>query len=251
MKQTSIYTRFFVVMALCLAGMMVVSCERISKSADDRDSNVKRARDRRAVGDYFGALDHYEKALQRRPGAAFVHWEMAAIYDQHLTNDVRAIYHYERFLELDPKTERRPYAEQLLAAAKLSYAAALPVRPNEAVQEIARLRKELDVVRALLAEERERAARISVPAATTAALAPGARVQGPGPVTLPETLRPAPSRTVTLESYVVQPGDTLSRIANKMYNDPNKWNVIFEANKNILARPESVRVGQTLVIPRQ
>ncbi|HMP90344.1 MAG TPA: LysM peptidoglycan-binding domain-containing protein [Kiritimatiellia bacterium] len=237
---------FPLIIFCCLIGSLMMSCERI-KNVDDRDSNIKRARDRRAVGDFNGALDFYDKALQRRPGAAFIHWEMAAIYDQHLTNDVRAIYHYERFLELDPKTERRPYAEQLLAAAKLSYAASLPVRPNEAVQEIARLRKELDVLRNLLAEERERAVRITFPAVSTAtrtvAVSEPVASQADKP-------RPEPAKAVSLEPYVVQPGDTLSRIASKMYNDPNKWNIIFEANRTILTRPENVRVGQTLMIPK-
>jgi len=250
MNLKSSFFRFIFILLAAAAGSMLVSCDSISKSAEDRDPIIKRARDRRAVGDFTGALEFYEKALQKRPGAAFVHWEMAAIYDQHMTNDIRAIYHYERFIELDPKAERRPYAEQLLGAAKLSYAASLPVRPNEAVQEIARLRKELDLLRNLLTEEREKAAELKTPPSTASASATPAGGVSDSARAMAEKLVPAPAKTVTLDTYVVQPGDTLSRIATKMYGDANKWDVIFEANKNILKRPESVRVGQTLVIPR-
>jgi len=231
--------------------MLVVSCERISKSAEDRDPNVKRARDRRAVADYTGAIDSYEKALAKRPGSSRIHWEMASIYDQHLTNDLRAIYHYERFLELDPKAERRQYAEQLIGAAKLSYAVSLPDRFSDAVNENARLQKEIESLRILLGDARDKLAGMT---ATTPSESPGRSSSTLTPVqsraVLNETLKPAATKVTTLDSYTVQQGDTLSRIAGKVYGDANKWDVILEANKNTLKRPENIRVGQTLVIPR-
>lgn len=50
-------------------------------------------------------------------------------------------------------------------------------------------------------------------------------------------------------SYIVQQGDTLSRISQRMYGTPGRWEEIFMANRGILATPHSLRVGQTLVIP--
>jgi len=44
-------------------------------------------------------------------------------------------------------------------------------------------------------------------------------------------------------------GDTLSSIAAKMYNNPQMWTKIFDANRDKLDRPEGIRVGQVLVIP--
>jgi nucleoid-associated protein YgaU len=49
---------------------------------------------------------------------------------------------------------------------------------------------------------------------------------------------------------VVQVGDTLSRIAEQMYGDSSQWEKIYEANRNTLNSPQSIHVGQTLVIPR-
>lgn len=227
---------------VCFITMASTSCDRINKAAEDRDPNIKRARALRAVGDYTGAIDSYEKALVKRPKSARTHWEMASIYDLELTNDLRAIYHYERFLEIDPKAERKQYAEQLIAAAKLQYAISLPDRFSDAVDENARLKKEIETLRALLTEARNENALLSGREVSEAAVSqPGSRE----PI-----LEPAVAIASSLESYVVQPGDTLSRIASKFYGDPNKWNVIFEANKSLLRRPESVRVGQTLVIPK-
>jgi LysM repeat protein len=226
--------------------LLSASCSRLAKSAEDRDPNVKRARDRAAVGDYTGAVESYEVALMKRPKSARIHWEVATIYDQWLTNDLRAIYHYERYLELDPNAKRREYVEQLIGAAKLSYAVSLPDRFSDAVRENERLRKEIDSLRQLLTESRDELARMTSPvpgpSSATASPAPSAAVVG--------APKPAAPKVATMESYIVQPGDTLSRIAAKFYNDPNKWDVILEANRSVLKKPENIKVGQTLVIPR-
>jgi len=49
--------------------------------------------------------------------------------------------------------------------------------------------------------------------------------------------------------YTVVPGDTLSKIARQFYGNPNKYPVIFEANKPMLTSPDKIYPGQVLVIP--
>jgi nucleoid-associated protein YgaU len=49
--------------------------------------------------------------------------------------------------------------------------------------------------------------------------------------------------------YTVVSGDTLSKISNKQYGDANKYMVIFEANKPMLAHPDKIYPGQVLRIP--
>jgi nucleoid-associated protein YgaU len=49
--------------------------------------------------------------------------------------------------------------------------------------------------------------------------------------------------------YVVQPGDSLSKIAKAVYGDANRWKEIFEANKEQLTDPNLIRPGQELRIP--
>ncbi len=241
--------RLFTIVVLA---MVSTSCGKLGQGAEDRDPNLKRARERRAVGDYTGALEWYQRALDKRPGVARIHWDMATIYDQYMTNELRAIYHYERYLELDPKAERRQLVEQSIGLAKLSYAVSLPDRPSEAVQEIARLRKEIDALRKLLTEAREELVRLSAPPAATkvASAANSAAPASPVGVATVEALKPVQSEPAKFDTYVVQPGDTMSRIAKKVYNDANKWEPIFQANKGALKRPQDIKVGQTLVIPR-
>ena len=51
--------------------------------------------------------------------------------------------------------------------------------------------------------------------------------------------------------YTVQKGDWLSRISKEYYGDPNKYNLIFEANKPMLEHPDKIYPGQVLRIPKQ
>lgn len=51
------------------------------------------------------------------------------------------------------------------------------------------------------------------------------------------------------QSYTVQSGDTLSAIAKQFYGHANKYNVIFEANRDILDDPDKIKPGQVLKIP--
>jgi len=50
--------------------------------------------------------------------------------------------------------------------------------------------------------------------------------------------------------YTVQPGDTLSKIAQQFYGAANKYNVIFEANRDVLKDPNIIQPGQKLRIPK-
>jgi nucleoid-associated protein YgaU len=49
--------------------------------------------------------------------------------------------------------------------------------------------------------------------------------------------------------YTVVSGDTLSKIAKQFYGNPNKYPVIFEANKPMLTHPDKIYPGQLLRIP--
>ncbi len=51
------------------------------------------------------------------------------------------------------------------------------------------------------------------------------------------------------QMYEVQPGDSLSKIAQKFYGDPLKYKLLFEANQPMLKDPNMIYPGQTLRIP--
>ncbi|MEO8650377.1 MAG: LysM peptidoglycan-binding domain-containing protein [Acidobacteriota bacterium] len=51
------------------------------------------------------------------------------------------------------------------------------------------------------------------------------------------------------QTYVVRRGDTLAKISIRFYGTSSRYRDIYEANRDRLASPSSIEVGQTLVIP--
>lgn len=71
------------------------------------------------------------------------------------------------------------------------------------------------------------------------------------PIQIPEDERGAgtiASASVSKE-YFVQEGDSLSKIAKKVYGDESKWEIIYEANRTALKSSNNLKVGQKLVVP--
>ncbi len=222
--------------------LLAGGCGREAGRLDRREENhplLRRAQARKRANDIDGAVRLYQEALERRPDLVRAHLELGLLYDQPKDDYVRAIYHYERYLERRPDAEKRDLVEDLIRHAKLSFAASLPDKPSGAIQRIADLEEENARLRALL--EPGRGAGAAAPAAAARpAGAPAGALTPPAPA-------PAAPAVVT---YRVQNGDTLSSIAKKLYDDPNQWQRIYEANRSILPNPGSVRPGQTLAVPR-
>jgi nucleoid-associated protein YgaU len=58
------------------------------------------------------------------------------------------------------------------------------------------------------------------------------------------------TKTSGATTYTVESGDTLHRIANKVYGDSKLWNQIYEANKSTIGSdPAALKVGMKLQIP--
>ena len=53
----------------------------------------------------------------------------------------------------------------------------------------------------------------------------------------------------SMKTYTVKSGDTLSKIANAYLGNANEYMKIFEANRDQLTDPDTIRPGQVLKIP--
>ena len=51
-------------------------------------------------------------------------------------------------------------------------------------------------------------------------------------------------------TYTVKKGDSLSKIAKKLYGDASKWKAIFEANQPMIKNADLIYPGQVLRIPK-
>ena len=54
---------------------------------------------------------------------------------------------------------------------------------------------------------------------------------------------------VAPRTYVVQSGDTLNSIAERLYGDGGKETILREANRNLVAASQGLRAGMVLIIP--
>ena len=50
-------------------------------------------------------------------------------------------------------------------------------------------------------------------------------------------------------TYEVRKGDSLWKIAARVYGDGNKWKAIAEANADVIPNPDLIKPGQVLTIP--
>ncbi len=99
----------------------------------------------------------------------------------------------------------------------------------------------------------------------TVAVTPPAPEESPGPVALslpavaprspvvaPTSPDAEPPVTVGLPAgrvHVVAAGETLGTIARKVYGSSKHWKTILDANKDVMATPEKMRVGMRLRLP--
>jgi nucleoid-associated protein YgaU len=59
----------------------------------------------------------------------------------------------------------------------------------------------------------------------------------------------APSSTGQEQTYTVKKGDSLSKIAKRVYGDAQQWRKIHEANRDIIDNPDLIHPGQVLKLP--
>jgi ABC-type amino acid transport substrate-binding protein len=81
----------------------------------------------------------------------------------------------------------------------------------------------------------------------------GTEVAALATTSAPAIVEPQTAPAKAIEQYVVQAGDTLSRIAGKVYGDvsPGSWRRIYEANRDVIGdNPSRIRGGMTLTIPQ-
>jgi nucleoid-associated protein YgaU len=57
------------------------------------------------------------------------------------------------------------------------------------------------------------------------------------------------TREESARTYVVVSGDSLSKIAKRVYGDAQEWRRIYDANRDAIQDPDLIHPGQTLRLP--
>ena len=183
-----------------------------------------------------------------------------------MNDPIQAIYHFRKFLELKPNSQVSPMVRQMIETAQKKFAASLPESPFE--NNVRRLELE-ELLQKVQKENLELKQRLDAAATTIESLkasqkvsvasARGSREAASSERRQQQTQRAgtaqAQQQTVevrrdTPSTYTVMPGDTLSNVSRKVYGTKNRWREIFNANRDRMATPESLKPGQVLRIPR-
>jgi len=61
--------------------------------------------------------------------------------------------------------------------------------------------------------------------------------------------KPEETQPQAPKMHVVRSGESLSLISKQYYNDPLKWDAIYQANRDKISDPDVIHPGQELVIP--
>jgi nucleoid-associated protein YgaU len=212
--------------------------------------------------------------------SAEAHYRLGLVYEDQLKNEVGALHHFERYLELAPQgqfaTDVKAYVERLrlTMVSRLSDGTVLPAREASRLKnENLELRKQLTELRQGPSAPAEAGTRAvadpaptpsSTPTLVVAATPPPAPAATPEPEirrALPITAEVSPdvtgapraeavtAATKTARTYTVAKGDTLAGIARKFYRNSSQWPKIAEANKDVLPDPTKLKVGMLLNIP--
>src|SRR5438309_7969407 len=138
-------------------------CSPSSESGldEEKEPNYLAGRSRKFAQDYTGAIEAFEQALEANRRSAAAHLELGLIYYQNVTtNWARAIYHFEKYLELRPKANNADLIRQNIDYCKLALAKEVPYTPNndlvrKEVEHLARenadLRQQVEELKAQLA----------------------------------------------------------------------------------------------------
>jgi tetratricopeptide (TPR) repeat protein len=228
--------------SLCAAALLMASgCKKESGSIEEREERDPLVNTGQAYMEqkqWDQAIDAFKQALDAEPRMARPHLDLAMIYQQYKVNYIHAIYHYDRYLELRPDSEKAEFIEEQ----KLKVAQALA---NTLINNSPEVKQVVAEVQRLRAEN----------AALKQQTPSGAPAQTSGQPTttvteaVPKKAADAPTEgSAGHQIYHVAAGDNLTKIAQKFYGNGD-WEPIFEANKDALKSPSDLRVGQTLVIP--
>jgi tetratricopeptide (TPR) repeat protein len=249
------------ILPLFAALLVLTGCNEngpTTDAEDERNPLVNSGQEYVEQGNYDEAIAVFKKALDDNPMMARPHLDLAVIYQQYKINYIHAIYHFDRYLELRPATEKTDMInEQKLKVAKALANTLINNSPevkkviqerNQLIQQNTELKRQLSTAlknrktTSTPAPATQTTTTQTIPKSTSpVAVAPK---QAPKPVA-----KPAETAAPKHQIYHVVSGDTLTKIATKYYDDAGKWDIIFEANKDTMRSAGDLRVGQTLVIP--
>ena len=256
-----------------LSGMFLFTgCSKKIEGNEKTHPIYIKAKNDRDTGRFRDAADGLNDLLSRAPKSAFLHKELATLYGDNMDEDYKAIYHYQRYLDLEKlSSEDQRQIRSYIAACKRRAAErmiqedptlAAPQRDGASgsldqatmdklnklsflEQHNKKLVETFKVYAAQVSALKKENAELKAAAASAGKTASAASAASASSANAAVTESAAADGDI----YVVQSGDTLSRIAMKNYGSKAEkfQKLIREANG---LTSNSIKAGQKLKIPK-
>ena len=250
----------FCTFAVCL-GIALGGCEPSGQGAadDEKEPHFVLGQSRVNAMDYTGAIEAFEESLEANPQSGTAHFELGWLYEEKAPDPAAAIYHYGRYLKLNPNAGNAALIKQHIDACKQQLAADVLGLPSTSAaqqqleklaeqnrdlqQQVDRLQENVKQWNAYYAGQI--AARSNSPpqnnfiAQQNASPTPGG-ISAQPPAN-PGTTQDKPAKPRT---HTVVAGETAAGIARK---SSVKLSALEAANPSM--NPSRIRVGQVLNLP--
>lgn len=244
----------------------------MSLAAETDDPLFRKGKELQQTGRNQEALATFLNMVDKRSGdAPESHLELGELYLQHVKDPIAAIYHFRKYRELKPNSPQADLVRQRIETATREFARSLPAQPLngqverlEMLEQIVQLKRENESLRRDLDTRVQPVVPVELPsqrppASTTPPASEPGMVESGNTGLRPRTSaqRPQPSATnnpapaTGARRYQVQRGDTLFRIAERVYGrgQGSRWRDILAANRSTLPNESALQPGMELVIP--
>ncbi len=260
--------KFLLIAAVAATPFLFSSCSSDIEGNEKENPIYMKAMSDKNAGNYIEAAQSLNSLLAQAPNSALIHKELAALYMDNLKDPYRAVYHYNKYLELgklgdDDKDAVNMYIENCkndaataqyhsnaALAKKLSgerpVVTSMPAAPAGADPVLLeKLKQQNEALKARFNKDKAEIARLKQQLGSAAASRPSASAPAAAPSAA------APAATGEYDTYVVQSGDNLTKIARKFYGagkTSRKYlDIIKKANG---MTSDNVNLGRTLKIPK-
>jgi LysM repeat protein len=261
--------RFWFRFAFCalavLLGTALGGCTPGEGRADDeKEPHFVLGQSRVNAMDYGGAIEAFEESLEANPQSAAAHFELGMLYEEKQPDPAAAVYHYERYLKLNPNAGNADVIRRRIDGCKQQLAADVLGLPSSsaAQQQLEKLagqnrelQQQVDRLQETVKQwnayyQSQLAARSNSPPQNNF-VAPQNTNPAPDKISAqraatPDSIqaKPAPPKPAAPRTHTVVAGETAAGIARKA---GVRLSDLEAANPDM--NPARIRIGQVLNLP--
>jgi LysM repeat protein len=144
MSKWPVSWRIILIIVFCcfVSGCMPVAETPVD---EEKDPNFIDGRNHLNMMDYKSAIESFERAVQANPRNAAAHFELGVLYDDRMKEPLKAAFHYQKHLELRPKSSYLDAAKSRLEGCKMEIAKSvrIVVVHEQVHKDLAKLTNEL------------------------------------------------------------------------------------------------------------